>query len=173
MLCTYPDLNKGLPLLPATVCNYFWPIKGGWPSCYNPFYSTPLLPVDHFLWKPFCSLSACRPFLVHLNRKSCLCFKVGRKWFIEKAETLQHTGTRVMSACNSQNISEKYFRQTVESRSGTFLFDLLGKHFQNQVALSINSCCKKKANTVCWQGSVAALFEICMKRMNGSFLPKI
>ena len=54
------------------LCNYFWPIKV---FVTQPFLFKSLLTLSYK--SPFVCCSA--PFLVHLNRKSCLCFTEGKK----------------------------------------------------------------------------------------------
>ena len=100
------------------IVSIIWPITG-----IALFVTTLSIQVLTLRWpflmeKVFCLLAAC--FLSISIVNLAYVSKWGRKWFIEKAGTLQHTGTRVMSAaaaagCNKTKTSrsEKYFRQIV------------------------------------------------------------
>ena len=75
-----------------------------------------------------------------------------RTWFIEKAETLQHTGTRVMSACSSQK-----HRGEIFPANNTNVMDNLNPFFscqQYESGLLCQSCpvLEKKTDTGSWQG---------------------
>ena len=70
LCCMCTDLNKG-SLFPS-----FGRLRE-LPFLWQPFYSSPHSPLTFSYGKGL--LFARRLFLVHLNRKSCLCFKVRKK----------------------------------------------------------------------------------------------
>lgn len=139
----YPCVTRSKQWTCCCYVTIFGRLRFLWP---NPFYSSLCWP---FLIKaPL--FAAQRRFLSISIVNLAYVSQRGRRWFIEKAETLQHTGTRVMSACNSENISEKYFTQTADL---SFVFSFL-VHIVITVGISVCRRIVVGNENDCWQGCV-------------------